>query len=115
MQLQLGIRKQGKFMKMIKIYSQDYFPIIFLLLEQVITDKFAVILENGHVLWRRIILLSEKMGTVYYLALERNKAQFDVEEMKIVWAGSRHALEVSDRMARLVAAIRLPLLFNKTN
>ncbi|XP_065857793.1 peroxisomal acyl-coenzyme A oxidase 1-like [Euphorbia lathyris] len=44
------------------------------------------------------------MGTVDHLAPERNKAQFDVEEMKIVWAGSRHALEVSDRMARLVAS-----------
>ncbi|WCJ25854.1 Peroxisomal acyl-coenzyme A oxidase 1 [Euphorbia peplus] len=40
---------------------------------------------------------------VDHLATERSKAQFDVEDMKIVWAGSRHALEVSDRMARLVA------------
>jgi len=38
-----------------------------------------------------------------YLADERKKAEFDVEEMKVVWAGSRHALEVSDRMAQLVA------------
>lgn len=42
-------------------------------------------------------------GGVDYLADERKKAQFDVEEMKIVWAGSRHAFEVSDRMAKLVA------------
>ncbi|XP_028787730.1 peroxisomal acyl-coenzyme A oxidase 1 [Neltuma alba] len=44
------------------------------------------------------------MEGVDYLAPERNKAQFDVEEMKIVWAGSREAFEVSDRMARLVAS-----------
>ncbi|KAG2679858.1 hypothetical protein I3760_11G071400 [Carya illinoinensis] len=37
------------------------------------------------------------------LASERSKAQFDVEEMKVVWAGSRHTLEVSDRISRLVA------------
>lgn len=42
-------------------------------------------------------------GGVDYLSDERKKAQFDVEEMKIVWAGSRHAFEVSDRMAKLVA------------
>ncbi|KAJ4712706.1 Acyl-coenzyme A oxidase [Melia azedarach] len=41
---------------------------------------------------------------VDYLADERKKAQFDVHDMKIVWAGSRHAFEVSDRMARLVAS-----------
>ncbi|XP_054810001.1 peroxisomal acyl-coenzyme A oxidase 1-like [Prosopis cineraria] len=44
------------------------------------------------------------MEGVDYLAPERNKAQFDVEEMKIVWAGSRDAFEVSDRIARLVAS-----------
>jgi len=44
------------------------------------------------------------MEGVDHLAFERNKTQFDVEEMKIVWAGSRHALEVSDKMARLVAS-----------
>lgn len=44
------------------------------------------------------------MEGVDHLASERNKAQFDVDEMKIVWAGSRHAFEVSDRMARLVAS-----------
>ncbi|RWR87441.1 peroxisomal acyl-coenzyme A oxidase 1 [Cinnamomum micranthum f. kanehirae] len=37
-----------------------------------------------------------------HLANERNKSQFDVEAMKIVWAGSRYAFEVADRMARLV-------------
>ncbi|KAI4315227.1 hypothetical protein L6164_028061 [Bauhinia variegata] len=44
------------------------------------------------------------MEGVDHLAHERNKAQFDVEEMKIVWAGSHHAFEVSDRIARLVAS-----------
>lgn len=44
------------------------------------------------------------MEGVDHLADERNKAEFDVEEMKIVWAGSRHAFEVSDRIARLVAS-----------
>jgi len=39
-----------------------------------------------------------------HLAFERNKAEFDVDAMKIVWAGSAHALEVSDRMSRLVAS-----------
>ena len=43
------------------------------------------------------------MGAVDYLADERNKAEFDVNEMKIVWAGSRHAFELSDRISRLVA------------
>lgn len=44
------------------------------------------------------------METVDHLAHERSKAQFDVDDMKVVWAGSRHALDVSDRMARLVAS-----------
>ncbi|KAI9076528.1 hypothetical protein K1719_041514 [Acacia pycnantha] len=44
------------------------------------------------------------MEAVDHLAPERNRAQFDVEEMKIVWAGSREAFEVSDRMSRLVAS-----------
>lgn len=44
------------------------------------------------------------MEGVDHLADERNKAEFDVEEMKIVWAGSRHAFEVSDRISRLVAS-----------
>ncbi|KAJ6701178.1 ELECTRON TRANSPORT OXIDOREDUCTASE [Salix koriyanagi] len=39
-----------------------------------------------------------------HLAHERNKTEFDVDAMKIVWAGSRHAFELSDRMARLVAS-----------
>lgn len=43
------------------------------------------------------------MAGVDYLADERKKAEFDVDSMKIVWAGSRHALEVSDRIAKLVA------------
>jgi hypothetical protein len=41
---------------------------------------------------------------VDHLAAERAAAQFDVEEMKVAWAGSRHAVEVADRMARLVAS-----------
>nr|ALB76817.1 acyl-CoA oxidase 1 [Jatropha curcas] len=44
------------------------------------------------------------MEGVDHLAHEGSKTQFDVDEMKIVWAGSRHAFEVSDRMARLVAS-----------
>ena len=37
------------------------------------------------------------------LVSERSKAQFDVDEMKIVWAGSRHAFEISDQISRLIA------------
>ncbi|KAJ9173358.1 hypothetical protein P3X46_016503 [Hevea brasiliensis] len=44
------------------------------------------------------------MEGVDHLAPERNRAQFNVDEMKIVWAGSRHTFDVSDRMARLVAS-----------
>ncbi|KAF1873017.1 hypothetical protein Lal_00016135 [Lupinus albus] len=43
-------------------------------------------------------------GGVDYLAPERNKAEFDVDSMKIVWAGSSHDLQLSERMARLVAS-----------
>lgn len=43
------------------------------------------------------------MEGVDYLSDERKKAQFDVEAMKVAWAGSRETLEVSDRMAKLVA------------
>ncbi|CAK8539506.1 unnamed protein product [Lathyrus sativus] len=43
------------------------------------------------------------MAGVDYLAFERNKAQFDVDELKIVWAGSREEFELSDRISRLVA------------
>ncbi|XP_010538409.1 PREDICTED: peroxisomal acyl-coenzyme A oxidase 1-like [Tarenaya hassleriana] len=39
-----------------------------------------------------------------HLADERNKAEFDVDDMKIVWAGSRHAFEISDRISSLVAS-----------
>ncbi|KAL4584784.1 hypothetical protein LXL04_009394 [Taraxacum kok-saghyz] len=42
-------------------------------------------------------------AVVDYLCDERKKTQFDVEAMKIVWAGSRESLQVSDRMANLVA------------
>ncbi|GAB2300839.1 acyl-coenzyme A oxidase [Dionaea muscipula] len=41
---------------------------------------------------------------VDYLADERNKAQFDLEAMKVVWAGGIHEYQISDRMARLVAS-----------
>ncbi|CAL5187671.1 unnamed protein product [Lathyrus oleraceus] len=43
------------------------------------------------------------MAGVDYLAFERIKAQFDVNELKIVWAGSREEFELSDRISRLVA------------
>lgn len=43
---------------------------------------------------------------------ERSKAEFDVEEMKIVWAGSREVFEVSDRMGRLVASDEVNFLFS---
>ncbi|KAF5795806.1 putative acyl-CoA oxidase, acyl-CoA dehydrogenase/oxidase and middle domain superfamily [Helianthus annuus] len=43
------------------------------------------------------------MEGVDYLGDERNKAQFDVEAMKVAWAGSPEAFEVCDRMAKLVA------------
>ncbi|KAH0972023.1 hypothetical protein GBA52_024179 [Prunus armeniaca] len=38
-----------------------------------------------------------------HLAHERSKALFDVEKMKIVWAGSLYAFQVSNQIARLVA------------
>lgn len=38
-----------------------------------------------------------------YLAEERKKAEFDVEAMKIAWAGSEHAFRTNDRISRLVA------------
>ncbi|KAL4351354.1 hypothetical protein GQ457_06G037570 [Hibiscus cannabinus] len=44
------------------------------------------------------------MEALDYHAKERRKAEFDVQEMKIVWAGSRQAYEISDRVARLVAS-----------
>ncbi|XP_019156633.1 PREDICTED: peroxisomal acyl-coenzyme A oxidase 1 isoform X2 [Ipomoea nil] len=44
------------------------------------------------------------MEGVDYLAGERRKAEFDVDEMKIVWAGSRHAFQLSDRISKLVAS-----------
>ncbi|XP_059639901.1 peroxisomal acyl-coenzyme A oxidase 1-like [Cornus florida] len=39
-----------------------------------------------------------------HLADERKRTQFDVQSMKIVWAGSRQAFEVSDRISKLVAS-----------
>ncbi|XP_058190954.1 peroxisomal acyl-coenzyme A oxidase 1-like [Rhododendron vialii] len=44
------------------------------------------------------------MEGVDHLAHERNKSEFDVDAMKIVWAGSPHALDVSDRISKLVAS-----------
>ncbi|OVA04668.1 Acyl-CoA oxidase [Macleaya cordata] len=44
------------------------------------------------------------MEELDYLADERKTAQFDVESMKIVWAGSQHVFDVSDRISRLVAS-----------
>ncbi|XP_059657599.1 peroxisomal acyl-coenzyme A oxidase 1-like [Cornus florida] len=38
------------------------------------------------------------------LAHERERTLFDVDAMKIVWAGSRHAFQLSDRISKLVAA-----------
>ncbi|KAI5020101.1 hypothetical protein ZWY2020_044989 [Hordeum vulgare] len=43
-----------------------------------------------------------------HLAGERATAHFDVDAMKVAWAGSRHAVEVADRMARLVASDPVP-------
>nr|GME02727.1 peroxisomal acyl-coenzyme A oxidase 1-like [Ipomoea batatas] len=43
------------------------------------------------------------MEGVDYLAGERRKVEFDVAAMKIVWAGSRRAFEISDRISKLVA------------
>lgn len=45
-----------------------------------------------------------KMEGVDHLAHERKRTEFDVDAMKIVWAGSSHVLQVSERMARLVAS-----------
>ncbi|XP_020247270.1 peroxisomal acyl-coenzyme A oxidase 1-like [Asparagus officinalis] len=44
------------------------------------------------------------MEAIDYLADERKAARFDVEAMKVVWAGSKHNLEVVDRISRLVAS-----------
>ncbi|KAK8479402.1 hypothetical protein V6N13_036426 [Hibiscus sabdariffa] len=46
----------------------------------------------------------KRMEALGYHAEERRKAEFNLEEMKIVWAGSRRIYEISDRMARLVAS-----------
>ncbi|MCL7040067.1 hypothetical protein MKW94_007402, partial [Papaver nudicaule] len=44
------------------------------------------------------------MKELDYLANERKTAEFDVEAMKIIWAGSQQSLQISDRMSRLVAS-----------
>lgn len=51
------------------------------------------------------------MEEIDYLANERNTAKFDVESMKIVWAGSKHSLEVADRISRLVANDPVSFIF----
>ncbi|KAL9246857.1 hypothetical protein vseg_020344 [Gypsophila vaccaria] len=43
-------------------------------------------------------------GVVDYLADERRSAKFDVEAMKIMWAGGKRQFNVIDRMARLAAS-----------
>ncbi|KAK1304782.1 Peroxisomal acyl-coenzyme A oxidase 1 [Acorus calamus] len=48
--------------------------------------------------------MGEMVVRVDHLAEERRKAQFDVSAMKVAWAGSRRELEISDRMARIVAS-----------
>eukprot|EP00249_Psilotum_nudum_P020477 c27721_g2_i1 orf=399-2420(+) len=45
-------------------------------------------------------LLSE---SVDFLADERQKAEFDVYSMKVVWAGGKDNLQLSERMAQIVA------------
>ncbi|KAE8783856.1 Peroxisomal acyl-coenzyme A oxidase 1 [Hordeum vulgare] len=39
-----------------------------------------------------------------HLAGERATAHFDVDAMNVAWAGSRHAVEVADRIARIIAS-----------
>ena len=51
------------------------------------------------------------MEGIDYHGRERSRAEFDVEEMKIVWAGSREVFEVSDRIGRLVASDEVVLFF----
>lgn len=41
---------------------------------------------------------------VDHLGPERSKAEFDVDAMKVVWAGSPAAFDVAHRISRLVAA-----------
>lgn len=41
---------------------------------------------------------------VDYLADERKKTQFDVDAMKILWAGGQREFELADRISRLVAS-----------
>ncbi|KAE8802486.1 peroxisomal acyl-coenzyme A oxidase 1-like [Hordeum vulgare] len=48
--------------------------------------------------------MADAGGEPDHLAGERATTHFDVDAMKIAWAGSRHAVEVADRMARLVAS-----------
>ncbi|WP_225990469.1 hypothetical protein, partial [Flavobacterium sp. SaA2.13] len=62
---------------------------------------------------RQIEMAMDAAAEVDHLAAERAAAaaRFDVEEMKVAWAGSRHAVHVADRMARLVASdpVRSPI------
>lgn len=52
------------------------------------------------------------MEGVDYLADERRRAEFDVDAMKIVWAGSKHAFHLVDRMSKLVANDPVPILLS---
>ncbi|KAK9716337.1 hypothetical protein RND81_06G226500 [Saponaria officinalis] len=47
--------------------------------------------------------MTETEGVVDYLVDERRSAEFDVEAMKILWAGGKRQFDVTDRMARLAA------------
>eukprot|EP00249_Psilotum_nudum_P013455 c24341_g1_i1 orf=229-789(+) len=46
---------------------------------------------------------SSSSDTLDYLADERCKAEFDVNSMKLVWAGGEQNLELTERIGRLVA------------
>lgn len=54
------------------------------------------------------------MEGVDYLAGERSKAEFDVGAMKIVWAGSPRAFQISDHISKLVASDPVRFLFYPT-
>lgn len=52
-----------------------------------------------------------KMEAIDYHGGERSRAEFDVDEMKIVWSGSQEDFEVSDRIGRLVASDEVDFCF----
>lgn len=51
------------------------------------------------------------MASVDFLAGERRKAEFDVDAMKIAWAGSLSEFQLHDRISKLVASdpVKFPL------